>query len=91
MRKDLDRQLKLDVPSLDHIDFDPRSRHELEAILMALKHLYDSPQAMRSVLRLIADDVGAPTSDVRGWRIGKFWFWPPSAWALIWITMPWRI
>jgi hypothetical protein len=59
MRKDFDRQLKLDIPTLDHIEFDLRSRHELEAILIALKHLYDSPQAMRAVLRLIAADVGS--------------------------------
>jgi hypothetical protein len=58
MRKDFERQLRLDVPALDQIEFDPRSRHELEAILMALKHLYDSPVAMRAVLRLIAADVG---------------------------------
>jgi len=58
MRKDFERQLKLDVPSLDHLEFDPTSRHELESILMALKHLYDSPRALHTVLRLIADDVG---------------------------------
>lgn len=58
MRKDFDRQLKLDVPPLDQIDFDPTSRHELEAILMALKHIYDSKPAVQSILRLIARDVG---------------------------------
>ncbi|MCI0444573.1 ISNCY family transposase, partial [bacterium] len=72
MRKDFDRQLNLDVPALDQIDFDPRSRHELEAILMALKHLYDSPQAMRSVLRLIAADIGQAELGCQGlayWEI----------------------
>lgn len=58
MRKDFDRQLKLDVPSLEDIKFDPTSRHELEAILMALKHIYDSKSVLRSILRLIARDMG---------------------------------
>jgi hypothetical protein len=40
MRKAFDSQLKLDVPILSNIEFDPTSRHELEPLLMALSSIF---------------------------------------------------
>lgn len=57
MRQAIDHQLKLDVPKLDEIEFDPSSRHELEPILVALKHIYDSKELLDTILELIAKDL----------------------------------
>ena len=59
MRKGLEMQLKLDVPTLDQIDFDSSNRHALEGILMALKHVYESEETLPAILKLIAQDVGS--------------------------------
>jgi hypothetical protein len=57
MRKALETQLKLDVPVHLDVEFDSNSRHELEPILMTLKHLHDNPQVHKPILKLIAKDV----------------------------------
>jgi hypothetical protein len=66
MRKAFDPQLKLDVPPIDQIEFDLTSRHELEPILMALKHLYHQPKILYKILNLIAKDVLGDKSDQLG-------------------------
>lgn len=57
MRKAIDTQLRLDLPCLDALEFDPSNRYALEAILMALKHLYESTETLNAVLKLIAEDI----------------------------------
>lgn len=57
MRTALDTQLKLDVPAQLDIEFDSHSRHELEPILMTLKHLQENPQIHKPILKRIAKDV----------------------------------
>lgn len=66
MRQDFDRQLKLDVPLLHSIAFDFSSRHELEAILLALKHVYESREQLNAILRLIAQDLNGDTDANNG-------------------------
>ena len=61
MRQDFDRQLKLDVPQRQELHFDPTSRHELEAILMGLYHLYQAPQTVHRILKLLAKDLNVNT------------------------------
>jgi len=73
MRQAFDRQLKLDVPKLNAITFDPTSRHELEAILMALHHLYQSPKTQRDILKLIAKDINEKTSSKIGCTGLQYW------------------
>jgi hypothetical protein len=73
MRKAFDAQLKLDVPNLDHIEFDPASRHELEPILMALKHIYESPKTLQAILKLIAKDVAGDKNVQRGCPGLDYW------------------
>ncbi len=62
MRHAFDRQLKLDVPKLTDIAFDSTSRHELEPILMALYHLYQTPKTQEAILKLIAKDLNENTN-----------------------------
>lgn len=73
MRKAHDTQLKLDVPAHLDIEFDPHSRHELEPILMALKHLYDNPQVLKPILKLIAKDVVGDKAPHRGCPGLSYW------------------
>ena len=73
MRQDFDRQLKLDVPQRQELHFDPTSRHELEAILMGLYHLYQAPQTVHRILKLLAKDLNANTSARRGCTGLMYW------------------
>lgn len=73
MRQDCDRQLKLDIPKLSEMEFDPTSRHELEAILMALYHLYQSPKAQAKILELIAKDINDTTNPQIGCTGLTYW------------------
>jgi hypothetical protein len=73
MRQAFDRQLKLDVPKLTDIKFDPTSRHELEAILMALHHLYQSPKTQTEILALIAKDINDNTNPQIGCTGLTYW------------------
>ena len=57
MRKAIETQLRLDLPSLDSLEFDPSNRYALENILMALKHLYESTETLNTILELIAEDI----------------------------------
>lgn len=73
MRQDCDRQLKLDVPKLSDLEFDPTSRHELEAILMALHHLYQSPKTQANILEFIAKDINDNTNPHIGCTGLTYW------------------
>lgn len=73
MRQDFDRQLKLDVPQRQELHFDPKSRHELEAILMGLYHLYQVPQTLKRILKLLAKDLNVNTSARRGCTGLMYW------------------
>jgi hypothetical protein len=66
MRQAVILQMKLDAPAIGNIDFDLNSRHELEPILMALKHFYDKPQRLKPILDRLAKDVLGDSSDKRG-------------------------
>lgn len=73
MRQDFDRQLKLDVPQRQELNFDPTSRHELEAILMGLYHLYQAPHTLNRILKLLAKDLNANTSARHGCTGLMYW------------------
>lgn len=73
MRKAFDAQLKLEVPNLEHIEFNPASRHELEPILMALKHIYESPKTLQAILKPIAEDIGGHKNVARGCPGLDYW------------------
>jgi len=62
MRKAFEAQLRLDLPSLDKIEFDLTSRHELESILAALHHLYKTPETLNQILALIENDINRDSS-----------------------------
>lgn len=73
MRKAMEAQLRLDIPSLNKIEFDLSNRHELEAILMALKHIYESRETLSSIIQLIAQDVGRDTDTEIGCPGLSYW------------------
>jgi hypothetical protein len=73
MRKTFDAQLQLDVPAHLDITFDSHSRHELEAILITLKHLYENPQVHKPILKLIAKDVLGDKDSDRGCPGLTYW------------------
>ncbi|MGH9877359.1 MAG: ISNCY family transposase [Nitrososphaera sp.] len=73
MRKAMEAQLRLDIPAFDKIEFDLSNRHELEAILMALKHVYESQEVLGSILQIIAQDVGCDTDTEIGCPGLSYW------------------
>ncbi len=73
MRQAIILQMKLDAPAIDNIEFDLNSRHELEPILMALKHVYENPRLLKKVLKLIAKDVLGDSNDRLGSPGLRYW------------------
>ncbi|MCI0692248.1 ISNCY family transposase [candidate division KSB1 bacterium] len=66
MRQAIVLQMKLDAPAIGKIEFDLNSRHELEPILLALKHIHENPQLLKKILKLIAKDVLGDRDDQLG-------------------------
>lgn len=73
MRQAITLQMKLDAPASGNIEFDLNSRHELEPILMALKHIYENPQILKRILTLIAKDIVGDKNDQLGCPGLQYW------------------
>ena len=73
MRQAVTLQMKLDAPAIGKIEFDLNSRHELEPILMALKHIYENPQTLKKILKLIAKDIVGDKNDQLGCPGLQYW------------------
>jgi hypothetical protein len=73
MRQAITLQMKLDAPAISNIEFDLNSRHELEPILMALKHIYENPPMLKKILKLIAQDVLGDRDDQLGCPGLQYW------------------
>ena len=54
MRKALDRQRRLDSPSVTNVPLNLNCRNETVPILRALQHIYSTPKVRDSILRSIA-------------------------------------
>ena len=66
MRQATILQMKLDAPAIGNIEFDLNSRHEMEPILMALKHIYEKPSVLKKILDRLAKDILGDSSDKHG-------------------------
>jgi len=73
MRQATILQMKLDVPAIGNIEFALNSRHEMEPILMALKHIYEKPQLLKPILDRLAKDILGNSSDKRGCPGLQYW------------------
>lgn len=73
MRQATILQMKLDVPAIGNIQFDLNSRHEMEPILMALKHIYEKPQLLKPILDRLAKDILGNCNDKRGCPGLQYW------------------
>jgi hypothetical protein len=73
MRKSLDRQQRLDRPSVTKVPLNLNCRNETIPLLRSLQHLYSRPQVRDSILKAIARDVNGTSSAGRGRRGLSYW------------------
>ena len=73
MRKALDRQRRLDCPSVTNVSLNLHCRNETIPILRALQHIYSTPKVRDSILRAIAGDVNGKSKATRGRRGLSYW------------------
>jgi IS5 family transposase len=73
MRKALDRQRRLDCPSVTNVPLNLNCRNETIPILRALQHIYSTPKVRDSILRSIARDVNDRSSAKRGRPGLSYW------------------
>jgi IS5 family transposase len=73
MRKALDRQRRLDCPSIASVPLNLNCRNETIPILRALQHLYGTPKVRDFILRCIARDVNGTSSAQRGRPGLSYW------------------
>ncbi len=73
MRKALDRQRRLDCPSVTNVPLNLNCRNETIPILRALQHIYSTPKVRDSILRSIARDVNGRSSAKRGRPGLSYW------------------
>jgi transposase, IS5 family len=66
MRNALERQRRLDCPSVATVPLNTNCRSEIIPILRALQHIYSTPKVCGSILRSIARDVNGRSSAKRG-------------------------
>lgn len=73
MRKALDRQQRLDRPSVSKVLLNLNCRNETIPILRALQHIYSTPSVRDSILRSIARDVNGKSSAKHGRPGLSYW------------------
>ena len=73
MRKAVDRQRRLDCPSIAQLRLNLNCRTEIVPILRALQHIYSRPELRDPILRLIGRDVNGMSSAKRGRKGLDYW------------------
>jgi len=73
MRKALDRQRRLDCPSVGDVSLNLHCRNETVPLLRALQHIYRTPKVRDSILAAIARDVNGQSSAQRGRPGLSYW------------------
>ena len=73
MRKALDRQQRLDRPSVGKVSLNLNCRNETVPILRALQHISSTPKVRDSILKSIARDVNGKSSAQRGRPGLSYW------------------
>ena len=72
MRKKIEQQKKLGAISISEVKLPLKSRDELPPILMALQHIYATPELKEEVFRILEERVKKADEDqrkgVRYWR-----------------------
>src|SRR3990170_260780 len=73
MRKALDRQRRLDCPSVTKVSLNLNCRNETIPILRGLQHIYSTPKLRDSILHAIARDVNGKASAKHGRPGLSYW------------------
>jgi transposase, IS5 family len=73
MRKALDRQRRLDCPSVTRVSLNLNCRNETIPILRGLQHIYSTPKVRDSILKAIARDVNGASSPKHGRPGLSYW------------------
>jgi transposase, IS5 family len=73
MRKALDRQQRLDRPSVSQVSLNLSCRNETIPILRALQHIYITPRVREPILKSIAQDVNGKSSAKHGRPGLSYW------------------
>ena len=73
MRKAVDRQRRLDCPSIKQVWLNVNCRTEIVPILRALQHIYSQPELRDPILRIIGKDVNGKSSAKRGRKGLDYW------------------
>jgi hypothetical protein len=69
----MDRQRRLDCPSITEVHLNLNCRTEIVPILHALKHIYSRPELRDPILRIIGEDVNKKSSAKRGRKGLDYW------------------
>jgi transposase, IS5 family len=73
MRKAVDRQRRLDCPSITQLRLNLNCRTEIVPILVALQHIYSRSELRDPILRIIGKDVNGKSSAKRGRKGLDYW------------------
>ena len=73
MRKALDRQRRLDCPSVTKVSLNLNCRNETIPILRGLQHIYSTPKVRDAILKAIARDVNGKSNPKRGRPGLSYW------------------
>lgn len=73
MRKDFDRQHRLDCQPVLNVRLNLNCRDEIVPILKALQHIYSQPKLRDGILRAVARDVNRTSSRKRGRQGMDYW------------------
>ena len=73
MRKALDRQRRLDCPSVTRVSLNLNCRNETIPILRGLQHIYSTPKVRDPILKAIARDVNGASSAKHGRPGLSYW------------------
>jgi len=57
MRKRFEQQLSLGIKPINEVQFNYKSRHQLKPILMALQHIFVTPELNEAVFEILEDKI----------------------------------
>jgi len=73
MRKPIKRQMSIGSIGIDKVEFDTDCRHEIIPILEGLQYIYNHPNLLKKVLKLIEQDILGDKSKGRGAGGMEYW------------------
>jgi hypothetical protein len=73
MRKPIKRQMSIGSIGIGKVEFDTDCRHEIVPILEGLQYIYNHPDLLKNVLKLIEQDIVGDKSKGRGANGMEYW------------------